>query len=147
MMSRPSSALVACFALLVACSGPDTQFQANPDDPAEKVNLGNAEVDPLELQFHDLEVGERQVLPVIVENVGETLVTIDYGRVVDGTPGVFTTDEDANDDVDLEPGESWELLVVAELAEPEDATGVFRVVTNDEDTPVVDVPLMAYPVE
>jgi len=131
---------------LIACGG-ETAFQTLPPAPDPDPGEALMEVSHTEMMFASSSVGAAQSIPLLVTSTGETVLTINYGRIVQDDEGVFYTDEEANENIELAPGNAREFVIACVLREAQEATGLFRLDTNSRINPVRDIPMICTPDE
>lgn len=141
-MRSPPLALLALLALS-ACPSSDTPFIA-PDTDEDPIFAGTIVVDPTELQIQ-APVGERTVGVVAVQNTGEFNLELESATLTEDSAAALVTDADTNAGRTISPDRFYEVLVVCTLPDETPATGTLQIVSNDTETPTVDVPVTCTP--
>jgi len=129
--------------LLVGCSPQDTGLTNGPDDQEVPTGTAKMELDVTEIVIADIVLGYSKSASFTATSVGDSNLQIYEVRIVADKSDVFFFEE--VEDLELAPGQSKTLTVVADLDVDAPAEGSLRLRTSDPDNATVTLPLHAYP--
>ena len=134
--------------LLVACGGLETSFRQNTSDVTAMVGAGTMDLSEEALVWDDAKVLVALSQTLVVTNVSpEDVLHVRSAIIINDSLDAFYTDEEANEDVKLNPDGTRELIIVCKLQELEVSEAALRIESNDPDMTIFELPLTCNPTE
>ena len=132
--------------MLAACSDTNLRVLEEPPTPPPPPNpqinvYSDSPVDPLRINYGDVNVGNDSIHIVTIESVGDDTLQI-QDLYIDG-PSTFVMDNSASLNPLMAPGDAWELEMAYRPNQDESVFAELVIISNDDDDPEIRLRLLA----